>query len=336
MSVRPNNAKAQTEEIAGVFQGNTTALAEGSTSYNGSAVGSAPLKRTITANLSVSLGELAQSPETSARWQPSRQALEAVFRQAQFTDLSGSQTMNGDLSSAVVHSITCTKVSSSFPLAVGAKITGVDSQAFSMRGDAYSTIIHPNETSTNPVTLKEDDVSVATDFMTQYPGYTAANLRTKGVHPVTNKGFHLVASNHPVMTAIEDNKEMLGAGDVSMMDGDLYKISTQLYNTVMPIVQQQVGTQVRTVPLNNMSVEIEPADFSSWRSATDAHIAQACKGVRERRNIALRGVDDAAKRTEITERFAQEEMDTATHEQTKVQNCCLTLEYQYNFMSPDA
>ena len=89
----------------------------------------------------------------------------------------------GDLKSVVLHSVQARNVHSSFPIAVGAKITGVEEKYFSSIGAPYSMIVMPNAKGSTPTMLQEEDVSVAYDFAKRYPGYTAENLVRHTAHP---------------------------------------------------------------------------------------------------------------------------------------------------------
>ena len=50
---------------------------------------------------------------------------------------------------------------STFPLTLGAKISGVDDQTYSSTGEAYSAIVLPHSDSHTPKKLQADDVSLA-------------------------------------------------------------------------------------------------------------------------------------------------------------------------------
>ena len=55
----------------------------------------------------------------------------------------------------VVHS------KSTFPMSLGAKITGVDDKTYSSTGEAFSTVLLPNSESHTAKKLQADDVSLA-------------------------------------------------------------------------------------------------------------------------------------------------------------------------------
>ena len=51
------------------------------------------------------------------------------------------------------------------------------------------------------------------------------------------------------------------------MPEGLIKISTNLYETVMPMVKEQVKTQLRVSDLSTMGCSIQPTESSGWESA---------------------------------------------------------------------
>lgn len=57
----------------------------------------------------------------------------------------------------------------------------------------------------------------AYEFSRKFPGYTADNLSEKGIHEVTARRFCLVAADHPLIHAIQENAHRLQAGELSMM-----------------------------------------------------------------------------------------------------------------------
>ena len=75
-------------------------------------------------------------------------------------DLGGSAENQGDLKSVVLHKMTLAAHKSTFPVALGIRVPGVDDATFSSTGEPYSTIVLPqSETSTGKV-LQADDVSL--------------------------------------------------------------------------------------------------------------------------------------------------------------------------------
>ena len=85
-------------------------------------------------------------------------------RQRKFTDLSGAAESQGDLTSVVLHSMKVTHVRSSFPIPLGARITGVDDCTFSSNGEAFSTILLPETESQREKLVQSDDTTLTYEF----------------------------------------------------------------------------------------------------------------------------------------------------------------------------
>ena len=175
-----------------------------------------PLKRTLVATIRASLDDLCLRKAKST-WAPSPEALQQIFRQAKFTDLNGSSELQGDLKSVVLHSITMRNCKSTFPISIGANVTGVDNKTHSITGEAFSAVVLPESNTDTSTLLQEDPVGLAYQFAAKFPGYTADNLTEKGIHEVQARRFCLVAADHPLVSAISENAEKLQMGEISMM-----------------------------------------------------------------------------------------------------------------------
>jgi len=62
--------------------------------------------------------------------------------------------------SIVLHKLELSAQKSSFPTALGLRVTGVDDSTYSLTGDAYSAIAMPNADTHMSRTLQEDDTSL--------------------------------------------------------------------------------------------------------------------------------------------------------------------------------
>ena len=79
---------------------------------------------------------------------------------ARSTSLDGAAEQMGDLKSVVLHEMNVTHVKSSFPMSLGARITGVDDKTYSSTGESFSAIVLPHAESTQTKKLQADDVSL--------------------------------------------------------------------------------------------------------------------------------------------------------------------------------
>ena len=118
-----------------------------------------PLHRTMVVSIRASLNDLCLK-KTKATWAPSPEAMKNILQQRKFVDLAGSAEQQGDLKSIVMHKMEISAQKNDFPLAVGARITGVDDQTFSVTGESFSTISLPGANSHQSKVLQEDDVSL--------------------------------------------------------------------------------------------------------------------------------------------------------------------------------
>lgn len=76
-------------------------------------------------------------------------------------DLGGSAENQGDLKSVVLHKMSLAAHKSTFPIALGIRMTGVDDSCYSQTGESYSMIAMPNADSHNARTLQEDNTELA-------------------------------------------------------------------------------------------------------------------------------------------------------------------------------
>ena len=107
-----------------------------------------------------SLSPTAPKPKCPAHCQPTAPRVRSVA-QKKFLDLSGSAENQGDLKSVVLHKLSMSAQHSTFPIALGIRITGVDDACFSQTGESYSTITLPNANTHTSRTLQEDNTDLA-------------------------------------------------------------------------------------------------------------------------------------------------------------------------------
>ena len=75
-------------------------------------------------------------------------------------------------------------VKSSFPIAVGADISAVDSDTFSATGKAFSFISLPNAESPTEKTLQEDEISLAYEFAQKFVRLPRASNPVSAAFPL--------------------------------------------------------------------------------------------------------------------------------------------------------
>lgn len=305
---------------------------------SGEAPGSvqAPIRRGIVVSIQASLEDLVQQ-RSSGTWMPTVGATNAIFKQRRFTSLDGTAEAQGDLSSVVLHSIELKHAKSTFPISVGAKVFAVDHNTYASTGEAFSHVLTPNTDRTMTRTLQADPVDLAYAFAAKFPGYTAKNLATRGTHSVAAKRFVLLQADHPVVSAIQENSEKLQLGDVTGMPEGLIKVSSSLYDALLPMVQEQVSTQIRVRDFNNASVTIEPAEFNGWAAARESLVRDrkrvlTCEHEASPAAFGASPEDMAKRHADFGALLAAEE---AKIDRTKF-DVHMELEVAYNFLSDDS
>ena len=113
----------------------------------------------------------------------------------------------------------------------------------------------------------------------------------------------------------------------------LVKISTSLYDTLMPLVKDQVSAQIKVCDLSRMTVEVQPADYPSWAAASDFLAREAVSGFRAQHRRALVKANGNVKEiASINAEFAEK----IEEEQLAVANTPLEffaeLKTEYNFL----
>ena len=78
----------------------------------------------------------------------------------------------GDLKSVVMHKMTLAAQKSTFPVALGVRITGVDDSCFAQTGESYSMITMPNADSHVERVLQEDNTELVSSTQTNARTHT--------------------------------------------------------------------------------------------------------------------------------------------------------------------
>ena len=291
-----------------------------------------PLERKVVMSLSATLEDLSLKNKP-LMWAPTAASTKRILQQSKYTDLAGSQERTGDLKSIVLHKISLDEVKSTFPVSTGLRITGVDENTFASTGEAFSTIVMPKHASTTPKVLQEDDVAAAYAFAERFPGYTAANLSTKGIHDVTSRNFCLVASDHPICAAIKENATSLQASEISCMPEGLVKISSSMYNAMAPAVRAQVASQLKVKDFSELSVSVSPADHRDWKSARETLVGRATASAKAAHSVRLAELASDQEKTAEKARFRKALRDIEGAVDAMPIELSAAFTVSYNFLS---
>ena len=122
-------------------------------------------------------------------------------------------------------------------------------------------------------------------------------------------------------------------GEITLMPEGLVKISSNLYETILPMVKTQVESQIKVRDLSQMAVTASPADFNSWDAVRAELMSEAKRGLKARveAEIAAAGEDDDLDALRVA--FNGEERDVEHAIDHEVHTFSATLEVDYNFLS---
>lgn len=194
-------------------------------------------------------------------------------------------------------------------------------------------IVLPNSQNSNERNLQSDDVSLAYEFAKKFPGYTAENLAKKGIHPVAQRRFVLVAADHPIVSAISENAEKLQMGEISMMPEGLVKISSGLYDSIMPLVKTQVESQIKVRDYSHMNVTIQPAEFGSWADARSELMIEAKRPLQAQLDSQISAAVNESDIKQLRAAFRDKEREIEHDIDHKQMEFHLNLGVAYNFLS---
>lgn len=290
-----------------------------------------PLQRDVVVSIKATLNELCLK-NSRAKWAPTPEALRSIFQQRKFTSLDGSVEPCGDLKSVVLHNMDIKHCKSTFPMTLGAHISCVDKNTYTSTGAGYSTVVLPNSESSTVRKLQADDVSLAYEFAKKFPGYTSDNLAEKGVHEVSQRRFVLVAADHPIVSAISENADKLQMGEISMMPEGLVKISSQLYESILPLVRTQVESQIKVRDLSHASVSVAPAEFASWNEARSELMVEGKKPLMAQRASEIAAAPES-EHDAIRAEYAQRERALEHEIDHRPLEVHMSLGVGYNFLS---
>jgi len=135
---------------------------------------------------------------------------------------------------------------------------------------------------------------------------------------------------------IQENQTKLQMSDIQQMPDQLLKISSTLYNTLMPLVKDQVRAQIKVADFSRLSVAISPADFSSWNEVSDTLTREAVAPIKaEHKRSLARVAGNPEKEAEINAYFQEQIEDTMTRVANDPRELSIELGVEYNFLRSD-
>lgn len=117
---------------------------------------------------------------------------------------------------------------------------------------------------------------------------------------------------------------------VSRVFRGLVKIGQELYQTVMPIVSQQVASQIRVRDLSSAKVTISPSESTSWNDARNELVTQAKEALRSELETSLAATNSESDIDGLRKDFAKREAKIESNIDSEVHTFHTALAVTYN------
>ena len=224
--------------------------------------------RVLAISMKSTVGDLTRGDKLS--WQIEEGAAKAIFAPKQFSNLSGAMESGANIETSVIKDMKMLAMKSNLPFPVGLKITGVEPSEYVANGPigtGFSMVIPP-ETDTNIERLiQKNDISVASSFASEFPGYGPQNIDTKGIVAAPNGHNYFIDSKHPLMAVVNENAAELQLAHIQPTSDGLFNISSHIVQSLMPPLKVQVQRQLPTTNLKTFRVEATPTDCDNFAEA---------------------------------------------------------------------
>jgi hypothetical protein len=205
---------------------------------------------------------------TAGVWKPREGKVAHVFAPTEVGIDNNHETAMNALNNARVKSLVCTEYTSTFPIPLGIKCDSLPACESTDIGHRYIMTTLPCHNNTTPQTLfsADETSSEAVRWKQEYPQYTARNIDTHNVMEVKSHPVVFVCKDHPVISLLRANKEILGSDidDQALVQGRWHTVSRQCFNTACKTLRSKVLSNINTVNLTNFSLQATPLDRKAW------------------------------------------------------------------------
>ena len=208
---------------------------------------------------------------SAAEWRPAEGQHVRIFTNASADQDLGSAMKT--LQSTWLVSARVIEHKNTFPVPLGINVSCLKGQEHIDTGNNYTFTALPLTHNPNPLTIFEADASAHTsqEWRRMYGEYNEKNLDTYNVLPVANQNYVFVHENHPVISLLKANADLLGSdmGDDKRIDGEWFKVSTSALATCCNTLKSKV---LAKMPMNNLldlKVSLDRLDAPDWTHPSD-------------------------------------------------------------------
>lgn len=229
------------------------------------------LTRRLNVCISGTLANFFAEGQGAASWKPIDG--KQVFIFSNNADKSDMSNAVNAIKNAYVISCKVLEVKSSLPVPVGVMINCIPNTEATETGERFAFTALPMSYNNTPHVLFEADTTSSEDieWRKTYREYTAENLSSHNVLPVSGMPYVFVHENHPVIALLRANVDCLGTklDEASKIDGEWFKISKQVLDTCCQVLQTKVLTKMNCQDLNQMQVQLKRLDAKEWTDIGD-------------------------------------------------------------------
>jgi hypothetical protein len=255
-----------------VANGNNSGLSASSASSEPVVV-SAPMRFTKRFNVQIT-GTMAnfdaEGPST-AQWRPVEGQHVKIFTNASAENDLGSAIKV--LQSTWLVNARILEHKNSFPVPLGINVSCIKGQEHVDTGEAYTFTALPNTHNPTPLVIFEADASAQTsqEWRRMYGEYNERNLDSHNVLPVANQNYVFVHENHPVISLLKANADLLGTEitEDKRIDGEWYKVSKTVLSTCCNTLKSKVLNKIAFNNLMDFNVSLKRLDAKEWTHDSD-------------------------------------------------------------------
>jgi hypothetical protein len=161
----------------------------------------------------------------------------------------------------------------SFPVPLGVNVSCIKGLEHVDTGEGYTFTALPQTHNPTPLTIFEADASAQTsqEWRRMYGEYNERNLDTHNVLPVANQNYVFVHENHPVISLLKANADLLGTeiNDDKRIDGEWFKVSKVVLTTCCNTLKSKVLNKIAFNNLMDFSVSLKRLDAKEWTQDSD-------------------------------------------------------------------
>ena len=160
-----------------------------------------------------------------------------------------------------------------FPVPLGVNVSCIKAQEHVETGEGYAFTALPMTHNPMPLTIFEADAGAQTsqEWRRLYGEYNETNLASHNVLEIANQNYVFVHENHPVVSLLKANSDLLGTEmtDDRKVDGEWFKVSKTVLATCCNTLKSRVLSKVTTNDLTNLHVNLSRLDAKEWTDDSD-------------------------------------------------------------------